>query len=73
MNKIAKVTSKGQITVPREIRLLLGIDSGEYLEFIRKGDDIIISKKEEAQTPKLVDIRYSTRMLNFNREEANER
>jgi len=33
MQKQAKITSKGQITVPREVRLLLGVQSGDRLVF----------------------------------------
>ena len=30
----ATVTSKGQITIPREVRLALGLDSGDRVEFV---------------------------------------
>ena len=73
MNKIAKVTSKGQITIPREVRRFLGIESGEYLEFTKKENSITINKVETHEMPKLVDIQYSTKTLSFTREEANER
>lgn len=33
MQKQAKVTSKGQVTVPREIRRLLGVKAGDHLLF----------------------------------------
>jgi AbrB family looped-hinge helix DNA binding protein len=34
MKKTAKVTSKGQITVPREIRRALGVGPGDRLLFV---------------------------------------
>lgn len=34
----AKVTSKGRITVPREIRRRLGVRAGDKLEFEDNGD-----------------------------------
>ncbi|MBI5520668.1 MAG: AbrB/MazE/SpoVT family DNA-binding domain-containing protein [Desulfovibrio sp.] len=34
----AKVTSKGQITIPKEVRDKLGIQPGEKIGFERKGD-----------------------------------
>lgn len=33
MQKEAKITSKGQITIPREIRKLLGVQAGDKLRF----------------------------------------
>lgn len=33
MQKLARITSKGQITVPREIRLTLGVRPGDRLLF----------------------------------------
>ena len=33
MEKRAKITSKGQITVPREVRRMLGVRPGDYLVF----------------------------------------
>lgn len=37
MQRRAKLTSKGQITVPRDIRRLLGIRAGDSLVFERDG------------------------------------
>jgi antitoxin PrlF len=34
----AKITSKGQITIPAEVRLDLGVGSGDRLEFVKKKD-----------------------------------
>lgn len=33
MQKIAKITSKGQVTVPREVRRILGLRAGDKLIF----------------------------------------
>ena len=40
--ELAKVTSKGQITIPLEIRKLLDLKEGSKVLFFRKGNDIII-------------------------------
>ncbi|APQ14686.1 AbrB family transcriptional regulator (plasmid) [Pseudomonas oryzihabitans] len=34
----ATVTSKGQITIPVEVRALLGIESGDRVAFVQTGD-----------------------------------
>ncbi len=39
MKKKAKITSKGQITVPHEIRRALGVGKGDSLVFERKGSE----------------------------------
>lgn len=33
----ATVTSKGQITIPVEVRLEMGLDAGDRIEFVRNG------------------------------------
>jgi len=40
MRKQAKITSKGQITVPREVRRLLGVRAGDRLLFESDGKGI---------------------------------
>jgi antitoxin PrlF len=40
MKKQAKVTSKGQVTVPREIRRRLGVRAGDRLEFEDNGNGV---------------------------------
>jgi len=42
--KAVKVTSKGQITIPVEIRLALGIDEQSYLEVSEDGEAIRLRK-----------------------------
>ena len=37
MRKSARITSKGQITVPHEIRRALGVGPGDTLEFEKEG------------------------------------
>lgn len=43
----AKITSKGQITVPVEIRELLDVKAGDKLRFERKPDGTIFVHKED--------------------------
>lgn len=38
----AKVMSKGQITLPKEIRKRLGIDTGDRVALICEGDQVIM-------------------------------
>jgi AbrB family looped-hinge helix DNA binding protein len=45
---IAKMTSKGQITIPAETRRLLGVKVGDKLIFERtRGGDTLVRKMEE--------------------------
>ncbi len=48
MKKLAKVTSKGQVTVPREIRRRLGVRAGDRLLFEEdeKGVRVTAVRKE---------------------------
>lgn len=42
MQKHAKITSKGQITVPREVRRVLGVEAGDQLLFETDADGVRI-------------------------------
>ena len=43
-----KVTEKGQVTIPKELRDALGIDAGTEVDFERN-DDTIVLRKSTAQ------------------------
>lgn len=40
--ELAKVTSKGQITIPKEIREILKLKEGSKILFLKKGDEVVI-------------------------------
>jgi AbrB family looped-hinge helix DNA binding protein len=40
MQREAKITSKGQITLPRDVRHALGVKPGDRIIFERDGDDV---------------------------------
>ncbi|MBQ4649185.1 MAG: AbrB/MazE/SpoVT family DNA-binding domain-containing protein [Firmicutes bacterium] len=40
--ELAKVTSKGQITIPVEIRRKLGVKTGDKILFVEDGDKVVI-------------------------------
>lgn len=42
--KVVKVTAKGQVTIPIDVRTALGIDEGSYLEVSEKGGEIRLRK-----------------------------
>ena len=44
MDAAAKVTSKGQITVPKVVRDALGIDVGDEIVFRVEGDRAVIAR-----------------------------
>ncbi len=42
-----KVSSKGQVVIPREVRKKLGVKSGEKLLVLTRDGDILLRKTEE--------------------------
>lgn len=46
-----KITSKGQVTVPVEIRRKLGLRQGDRVEFSEKGGDTVIRRAADAENP----------------------
>ena len=47
-----RVTVKGQVTIPRHIRLKLGITAGTEVDFVEEGDRVRLVKKRPAPAEK---------------------
>ena len=47
MDAAARVTSKGQVTVPKSVRDALGIDAGDELVFRVEGDRAVIARTSD--------------------------
>ncbi len=41
---VGTVTSKGQVTIPKEIRETLGVNEGDKLIFLVEGDKVVLRK-----------------------------
>lgn len=46
IHEIATLTSKGQVTLPKSVRQLLGIDTGGKIAFEVRGGEIVVSRVE---------------------------
>lgn len=44
-----RVTSKGQVTIPKEIRDHLGIGPGSEVKFVREGDSVQLRKGTQGE------------------------
>jgi antitoxin PrlF len=51
MRNVATVTSKGQITVPIEVRNRLGLKEGDRLAFVNEGGEIILRLDRGQKNP----------------------
>jgi antitoxin PrlF len=49
--QIATVTSKGQITLPKDLRRQLNLREGDRVEFVVEGDRTVIGRAKEAVNP----------------------
>jgi antitoxin PrlF len=47
MQAKAKLTSKGQITIPNALRKRLGVRAGDTLIFETKGNDLVVSPQRQ--------------------------
>jgi antitoxin PrlF len=45
-----KVTEKGQVTIPKDLRDALGIGAGTEVEFERRKDTIVVRKSDRSPT-----------------------
>lgn len=51
MDSVAKITSKGQVTVPKAVRDALGIERGDTIVFRVEGNRAVVAK-----TPHFLDL-----------------
>jgi AbrB family looped-hinge helix DNA binding protein len=51
MRHSSTLTSKGQVTIPQEIRIRLGLREGDRVEFVASGDAIVIRPARAAGNP----------------------
>lgn len=47
---VVKVTSRGQVTIPKEIREALGVQPGDQLVFEESSDGVVIHKQVDTSS-----------------------
>jgi AbrB family looped-hinge helix DNA binding protein len=65
----AKVTSKGQITIPKNIRTTLGLKTGGRVVFIPEGREVIMIAKTQDPLKELIELRKE---IKFSKREIEE-
>lgn len=45
------ISSKGQVTIPLEIRVRLGLKEGDRVEFVQQGDSVVIRPGRAMENP----------------------
>lgn len=55
MIELGKVTSKGQVTIPKEIREALGVSVGDKILFERKDGKVTIKKAQKTSIVSVLD------------------
>ena len=67
--KTVKVSDKGQIAIPKEMRDILHIEKGDEVLLIAEGNIIIIEKVKKANFKDLLKLSESTAQKIWNNEE----
>lgn len=68
--ELAKVTTKGQVTIPKAIREKLNLKDGSKIIFLQKGNDIVIKNSAMLALEKIQDaFEGEAERLNINDEE----
>ncbi len=57
MQEEATVTSKGQVTIPHEIREALGLKTGEKIVFIEREGEVVMRPKIKNPVARLRELR----------------
>ncbi|MBI4895661.1 MAG: AbrB/MazE/SpoVT family DNA-binding domain-containing protein [Candidatus Aenigmarchaeota archaeon] len=62
MQEEATLTSKGQVTIPKQIREHFGLKEGNKIVFIEKANEIVIRPKIENALQKLKELRKTMKI-----------
>ena len=54
--KFSKVTAGGQTTIPKSIREAAGLYSGDVLEFVTDGDQVMVRKVSRGRDDQVQDL-----------------
>jgi len=66
----AVISSKGQLTIPKEVREVLGVDSGEKVTFVVVGDEVkIVNAAAYAMKVLQTEMRGEAEKVGLNSEE----
>ncbi len=69
MTKKAKISKKGQVTIPKSIREKLGIEPGDRISFNIRGEEAVIYPEIEEPLKEMKELRTKVR---FDKEEIDE-
>lgn len=58
MNKSYSITSKFQVTIPKDIRQAIGLSANDRIEFEHKGKDVILKRR-----PSLAEVQKLAKRL----------
>ena len=61
------ITRKGQVTIPKPIRDQMGLEEGEKVIFIRRGDEVLLKVLQGSVLDLKGSVSPSTRPENFSR------
>lgn len=64
---VSKVTSAGQVTIPKDVREALDLDDNDYVEFARVGAAVLL-RKLRASEDRVAAIRAKVRRSGLTRE-----
>lgn len=67
---IAKITSKGQLTVPREVRDRLGVGPGDSLEFHLEDDRVVVTPVRQRRLEEFRGLFSGKQALEFDEERS---
>ena len=52
IHEVATLTSKGQITLPKSIRQVLGVDTGGKVAFDLRGGEVVVTRADAEHEPR---------------------
>lgn len=67
---IAKITSKGQLTVPRQVRERLGVGPGDSLEFSFEDDHVVVTPVRQRRLEEFRGLFRVDHALDFDEERS---